>query len=87
MRRRFSAVAIAGAMALGLSATPAAAAARTFKSCTAMHKVYKGGVARPGGHQKPGQPKLEKQPKVSAALYNANKSLDRDKDGIACEVS
>ncbi len=25
------------------------------------------------------------RPKVSKALYTANKGLDRDKDGIACE--
>jgi excalibur calcium-binding domain-containing protein len=76
-----------GALALSLSSAPAGAAARKFKNCTAMHKVYKGGVARPGGHQKPGQPKLRYMPKVSLALYNANHTLDRDKDGIACEVS
>ncbi len=70
-----------------VGALPAGAAARKFKNCTAMHAVYPGGVERPGGHQLPGQPKLRKQPFVSLALYNANKSLDRDKDGIACEVS
>jgi Excalibur calcium-binding domain len=82
---------LAGALifvgSLTLNVAPSGAAARHFKNCTAMHKVYKGGVARPGGHQKPGQPKLKKKPKVSAALYKANSSLDRDKDGIACEVS
>lgn len=25
------------------------------------------------------------KPYVSTALYNANKKMDRDKDGIACE--
>jgi hypothetical protein len=72
---------------LTLSVAPSGAAAQKFKNCTAMHPKYPGGVARPGGHQKPGQPKLRKKPKVSAPLYNANSSLDRDKDGIACEVS
>jgi hypothetical protein len=70
-----------------VSVMPAGAAARPFLNCTALHKVYPGGVARPGGHQKKEQPKLKKKPKVSLALYNANKFLDRDEDGIACEVA
>ncbi len=48
-----------------------------------MHIVYKGGVERPGAVQKGS--KLHYMPYVSLALYNANKSLDRDHDGIACE--
>ena len=48
-----------------------------------MHLVYKGGVERPGAKQKGG--KLRYKPYLSLALYNANKSLDRDHDGIACE--
>ena len=71
------------ATAIAGSVPPAGAAARTFKNCTAMHKVYKGGVKRPGAVQKGG--KLKYKPVVSAALYNANKKLDRDKDGLACE--
>jgi hypothetical protein len=57
---------------------------KKFKNCTALNKVYPGGVA-------------EKQylinenrgtripPKVSSKVYKENKGLDRDKDGIACE--
>jgi hypothetical protein len=48
-----------------------------------MHTVYMGGVKRPGAVQKGGT--LKYKPFVSAPLYAANKSLDRDKDGIACE--
>jgi len=71
------------ASALTVSVLPAGAAARRFENCTAMHKVYKGGVKRPGAVQKGG--KLRYKPFVSLALYNANKSMDRDHDGIACE--
>ena len=85
--KRLLVTALIGASAIAVNVAPAGAAARTFKNCTALHGVYKGGVAKPGGHQKPGQPKLKKAPKISAPLYKANKSLDRDKDGIACEVS
>jgi len=81
--RRIIATSLIVASAIAVSALPADAAARTFKNCTAMHKVYKGGVKRPGAVQKGG--KLKYKPVVSLALYNANKKMDRDKDGIACE--
>jgi hypothetical protein len=45
--------------------------------------VYKGGVALPGAKNKGG--KTRSKPLFSKALYDANKSKDRDKDGIACE--
>ena len=63
---------------------------KTFKNCTALNKTYKGGVARAGvthntvsGKKKP----FKVKPYFSTALYNANKKMDRDKDGIACEKS
>ena len=68
------------------AAGPTPAAARHFPNCTAMHRVYKGGVARPGAHDKRAHGGHARyQPKVSLSLYNANKSSDRDHDGIACE--
>jgi len=63
-----------------------------YKNCTAMHKKYAGGVAKSSkvhntktvaGHKV--RAKSTYKPKVSASLYAANKGLDRDKDGIACE--
>jgi hypothetical protein len=66
--------------------------ATKYKNCTAMHKKYAGGVAKSSkvrntktvaGHKV--HAKSSHKPKVSAALYSANKGLDRDKDGIACE--
>ena len=59
------------------------AAAKVFKNCTALNKVYPGGVALPGAVNSGGATK--KEPKYDKALYNANKKSDRDKDGIACE--
>lgn len=56
---------------------------RVFANCTAMQKVFPGGVARPGAVNKGGSTRYA--PKVSRKLYNANRSMDRDKDGIACE--
>lgn len=66
--------------------------AAKYKNCTAMHKKYAGGVAKSSkvhntktvaGHKV--RATSAYKPKVSAALYAANKGLDRDKDGIACE--
>jgi hypothetical protein len=59
------------------------AAAKKFKNCTALNKVYPGGVALPGAVNKGGATK--KTPMYDKALYTANKKSDRDGDGIACE--
>jgi hypothetical protein len=59
------------------------AAAKKFKNCTELNKVYPGGVALPGAVNSGGATK--KEPKYDKALYTANKKSDRDGDGIACE--
>ncbi|MFC7528592.1 excalibur calcium-binding domain-containing protein [Actinoplanes sp. GCM10030250] len=65
---------------------PAQAAAKTYKNCTALNKVYKHGVGKKGAKDKVrGKTKKVTNFKVSNALYKANKKSDRDKDGIACE--
>ncbi len=56
----------------------------TFKNCTELNKVYKGGVARAATVKNKGG-KTYYKPFVSKALYDANKKSDRDKDYIACE--
>ena len=63
--------------------TPTNAAAKKFKNCTELNKVYPGGVALPGAVNAGG--KTKKTPKYDKALYDANKKSDRDGDGIACE--
>jgi hypothetical protein len=63
--------------------TENALAAKTFKNCTELNRVYKGGVALPGAVNQGGATKYE--PKYSKSLYLANKKSDRDNDGIACE--
>ena len=63
--------------------TQATAAAKKFKNCTELNKVYPGGVAKPGAVNKGGTTKYK--PTINAALYKTNKKSDRDKDGIACE--
>ena len=66
-----------------LTTSPVNAAAKKFKNCTELNKVYPGGVALPGAVNAGGATK--KEPKYDKALYTANKKSDRDKDGIACE--
>ncbi|WP_145939490.1 excalibur calcium-binding domain-containing protein [Paenibacillus glacialis] len=56
----------------------------TYKNCTELNKVYKGGVARSSSVKNKGG-KTKYKPFVSEALYDANKKSDRDKDLIACE--
>ena len=75
---------IFGIACLTLSIIPISqAAAKVFKNCTELNRVYPGGVALPGAINSGGATK--KEPKYDKALYNANKKSDRDKDGIACE--
>ena len=69
---------------LGL-AGPADAAAG-FGNCTNMHKVYKHGVAK---SKKAAAYQVKKgygRPAVKPKVYSVNSSMDRDKDGTACEA-
>ena len=79
---KFLTIAISLGLVIGVSQTSYAAAKR-FKNCTELNKVYPGGVALPGAVNAGGATK--KEPKYDKALYDANKKSDRDKDGIACE--
>ena len=80
MKKLLIAVLIFGFSAYDTSAN---AAAKVFKNCSELNKVYPGGVALPGAINAGGQTKLT--PKYDKKLYEANKKSDRDKDGIACE--
>ena len=68
---------------LASSNASAEGAAKVFKNCVELNRVYPGGVALPGAINSGGEIKLT--PKYDKALYQANKKSDRDKDGIACE--
>ena len=68
---------------LVITNSPANASNNIFKNCTALNKIYPGGVALPGAVNAGGETKLT--PKYNKKLYEANKKSDRDKDGIACE--
>ena len=85
---------VALALALLGSASPAVmaapgmsvSAAVSYRNCTALNKVYPHGVGKPGARDRvSGSSKPVTTFKRSLALYNANKSRDRDGDGVACE--
>ena len=82
---------VASALTLAALAAPAAAqpsqspGARSYASCAALWKSYPAGIAR---DQKARAAAVEdgfRAPKVSAAVYRANRvRLDRDRDGVVC---
>ncbi|GAA0585351.1 excalibur calcium-binding domain-containing protein [Paractinoplanes ferrugineus] len=90
MIRKSVPVVVAALTAVGLFGLSAPAQALPkavkYKNCTALNKVYKHGVAKKGGKDKvKGATKPVKNFTVYTAAYNKNPTLDRDKDGVACE--
>jgi len=59
-------------------------AAKTYSNCTKLNRDYPHGVGKPGARDKTSGTPVTNF-KRSRALYKANKSRDRDGDGIACE--
>jgi hypothetical protein len=72
-------------LAVSLVGLTAPVHAKTFKSCTDLRKAYKFGVAQAVQFKNKGDGQIE-APRVNRSVYLANKKLDVDKDGIACEV-
>ena len=60
-----------------------------YKNCSALNAKYPGGIAKSASavnKNKKGEVVKSKKPfDVNEKLYNAHKSLDRDKDNIVCE--
>ncbi len=71
--------------ALTVTAAPADAAT-SFANCTAMHRVYKHGVAKSDRAAAYQVRKGYGRPAVRPKVYWANVKSDRDKDGTACEA-
>lgn len=58
-----------------------------FTSCDQMHRSYKYGVARDAAAQARAVREGMYKPALKPQVYNASyKTLDRDKDGVMCEV-
>lgn len=70
------------ALIIGM-ATPASAAG--FKNCAALQAKHPHGIAKSSSVIAKATG-LTGRPTVSAKLYQANKSKDRDGDGVACEA-
>ena len=78
-------IAIAAVLAYGLVAgVSSVGASASFRNCTAMHTRYPHGVGKFGAHDKTSGVPVTNF-KRSNRLYYLNRTLDRDKDGIACE--
>jgi hypothetical protein len=62
------------------------ALAQKFKNCAELNKLYPHGVGRVGAHDRSNvRGAVVTNFTRNDAVYLANQSLDRDKDGIACE--
>ncbi|MEH7342710.1 excalibur calcium-binding domain-containing protein [Bacillus sp. JJ1532] len=84
MKKLFTVILGAGILFSFSTTDFAHAKAKSYKNCTELNKDYKGGVAESSSTKNKGG-KTKYKPHVSKELYDANKSKDRDKDGIACE--
>lgn len=87
MSKYKSAIAIA-LLTISFTATPASGTPliheKKFSNCTALNKVYPGGVAKSAKWVNKGGV-IKNKPTVNTKVYAENSSKDRDKDGIACE--
>lgn len=83
MRKQILTAVITGTLVLS-STNAYAMPFKKFKNCTSLKKKYPGGVAKSTTSRNTGGA-IKKTPKVNKKVYNENKGLDRDKDGIACE--
>ncbi|SFF63630.1 Excalibur calcium-binding domain-containing protein [Curtobacterium sp. YR515] len=89
-----AATAVIAATAVVGGASTAQAAPTVYKNCTAVQKVYSGGIAKKSVTKNRVTSKgkvtyraLKGTVKKDDALYAANKKMDADGDGIACEKS
>jgi hypothetical protein len=83
--RVFIAAALVAGAATGASAAQAAGPPK-FKKCADLQALYPHGVARSGAQDKVrGSTRPVTAFAVNPRVYQANRHLDRDRDGVACE--
>lgn len=71
---------------LVVSGPAQAAAAQSFRNCTALNARYRHGVGLPGAKDRVrGRTRPVTTFRVDRRMYNANARLDRDGDRVACE--
>jgi hypothetical protein len=82
---------LVASLAFGISPVPVLASTsswsstKVYKSCSELQKKYKHGVTNSKIFKNKGAAPIEK-PTVNKNVYLKNSKLDKDKDGIACEV-
>jgi hypothetical protein len=85
MKRRVVSVLMAAFLAVTMTGVPNAVAAKSYPNCHALHKRWQYGVAKSRKAAR-GQVRTDHyKPHVSLAGYRANRDLDADSDGTACE--
>jgi hypothetical protein len=77
------AVAAAAAVPVAVPTAGAARPAKRYANCSALNRDYPHGVGRAGARDH--SPRPVTNFKVSTRLYQANRTSDRDGDGVACE--
>jgi Excalibur calcium-binding domain len=97
MKKRLVAVLVAGVIAFPMAGTSSARVIRStvastvvapsFSSCDQMHNRWQYGVAKSRRAARRQVNSGHYRPRVSRSGYRANRSLDADDDGTACEVS
>jgi hypothetical protein len=93
MKKRLIAVIVAGVFMLPTAGVSSAseirstAAVPSFDNCTQLHQRWQYGVAKSLRAARRQVNTGHYRPRVSRAGYRANRSLDADDDGTACEVS
>lgn len=75
------------ALAVALGATSAAAAPvpRKYPRCSALNAMYEHGVGKQGARDSTSSGDPVRNFLRAPKIYAANRHLDRDGDGIACE--
>ncbi len=84
MKRTIAAAAAAAIAAAGTALPDTAAAAKRYANCKALNADYAHGVGRPGARDRTSGTRVTNFTR-NRSVYNANRSRDRDRDGIACE--
>jgi excalibur calcium-binding domain-containing protein len=84
MRKRVGLVAISIVVALGIAQAPAQAA-REYRNCTQLNRRFEHGVAKSRAAARREVRDGYGRPRVSRRIYRANRDLDGNSDGVACE--
>lgn len=86
--KRLIVVAIVGVSTAMTVPVPAQAATGLYANCSALHRKYPHGLGRSNATDKTsGRPvtTFTRDTRAYNAAMKANRNLDRDNDGIACE--